>query len=53
MNIASFYRKINNHKFKNLQDRMVIVMEVYIRNSILKNRNPRLLSTLAPSFPIS
>lgn len=37
----------------NSHDKMVIVIDVYIRNNMLKNKNPRLLSTLAPSLPMS
>lgn len=40
-------------EFEYLQDRIVIVMDVYIKNNILKKRKPKLLKTLPPSFPIS
>lgn len=36
-----------------LHDNIVIVIDVYIKNNMLKNRKPKLLSTLAPSLPIS
>lgn len=36
-----------------LHDKIVIVIEVYIRKSMLKNKNPKLLRTFAPSLPIS
>lgn len=34
-------------------ERMVIVIDVYIKNNMLKNKNPKLLKTLPPSFPMS
>lgn len=41
------------NKIKYLHERIVIVIDVYIKNNMLKNRKPKLLRTLAPSFPMS